>query len=122
MSRPVALAGLLILSQFATSCVTTVDGSWVSGRVHDVTATDIRAAVSVSRMAPKDGLGGRIARRSKDERPRQIEIVNHDEINVYWDERKAVNGSHDIVKRIRGKWQHTSETLELRDPIPYNPI
>ena len=117
-----SVLALLLLAGGFTSCVTTIDGAWVSGSVHDVTADDIRAAVAASRAAPKERLGGRLGPRPATQRPRQIDVVSQDEIDVYWIERKAVNSGHDIVKRVRGKWQYNGETLDLSEPIPYNPI
>src|SRR4051812_22655194 len=68
------IASLLLVSVL-TSCITRVDGAWVSGRVHDVTAADIRAAVSASRAAPKQRLGGRMPPVPASQRPRQIDVV-----------------------------------------------
>ena len=76
------------------SCVTTVDGIWISGRVHEVSEDDIRQAIAACRSNDPSRKG----------EPRQIEVVSKDEINVYWIERKAVEPSHSIAKRVHGRW------------------
>ena len=76
------------------SCVTTVDGVWVSGRTNDVSADDVRQAIAAcERHNQVPWL-----------KPRQIDVITRDEIHVYWGELKAVYGGHSIAKRVRGKW------------------
>jgi hypothetical protein len=91
----------LLSACLLSSCVTIVDSTWVSGRVDDVTTEDIRAAVAVARQQNLWGGG----------RPRQIEVIGPDEIHIYWSERKAVYGGHDIVKRIQGRWRYEDRVI-----------
>lgn len=96
-----------------TSCATSVDGSWVSGRVHDVTPQDVRAAVAASRAVREATFreGGVYSWTYVGQRPRQIDIISADEIHIYWDDLKAVYPGHVIVKRIHGKWRYDSEII-----------
>jgi hypothetical protein len=123
MWRWIIIVGLILGPCWLTSCVMTVDGIWVSGRVHDLTTDDIRLAIAADlRELQTRARFRQMAPPASNSKPRQIDVVGKDEIHLYWRERKAVNGSHDIVKRLRGKWRFDAEILEIRDPIPYNPI
>ena len=95
------LALVLLTGCLLTCCVTTVDGTWVSGRVDDVSTDDIRSAVAVARHENLWGGG----------RPRQIDVISRDEIHIYWTERKAVYGGHDIMKRIQGRWRYDGRII-----------
>jgi hypothetical protein len=99
--RYLMIAVLLISASAMTCCVTTVDGTWVSGRVGDLSTEDIRAAVATARRQNLWGGG----------KPRQIDIVNQDEIHIYWTERKGVDAGHDILKRVKGKWRYEGRII-----------
>ena len=94
---------LILLSAWwlLTSCATVIDGTWISGRVHDVSPEDIRTAISVARRQNLWGGG----------KPRQIDVVGRDEIHIYWTERKAVYGGHDILKRVQGTWRYDGRII-----------
>jgi hypothetical protein len=99
MTFRVAFSLLTVL--ISTSCLT-VDGMLVSGRVRDVTSEDIRAAVAADiREFP----------RWRGMKPREVEVVNKDEIRLYWLYPKAVHEGCDIVKRVRGTWQYDSKIV-----------
>jgi hypothetical protein len=85
-----AFISLVVLA----SCATTVDGTRISGRAHDVSPEDIRQAVGACSDSST-------AHRRK---PWQIEVVSRDEIHVYWFKQSKFGGSYDIAKRARGKW------------------
>jgi hypothetical protein len=94
MARLLRIAAAAVAAAILVSCVTTVDGVWISGRVHDVSENDIRQAIAACRR--NDPM--------RKDNPRQIEVVSRDEIYVYWFERKAVDPSHSTAKRVRGRW------------------
>ena len=99
--RVVVMAFLLMSASVMTSCVTTVDGTWVSGRVSDVSTADVVAAVAVARRQNLWGGG----------KPRQIDVISPDEIHIYWSERKAVYEGHDIVRRVQGRWRYDGRII-----------
>src|SRR4051794_22588047 len=94
MTRLLRRSLLTAVSLALISCVTTIDGIWVSGRHSEVSPDDIRQVIAACRLGGPFRVG----------RPRQIDVINRDEIHVYWAERKAVYGGHDIAKRVRGHW------------------
>jgi hypothetical protein len=112
MTRAVYVSIVVLVSIVTTSCVTLVDGSWVSGRIHDVTRDDVRAAVAAARVIREStfreqGMGSWAFGHGA----RQVDVIGPDEIHIYWTEPKAVDPSHMIVQRIHGKWRYAGETI-----------
>jgi hypothetical protein len=94
MSSFIKSLGIAAAVLALASCVTTFDGVWVSGRANDVSAEDVRQAIAACER------NDHVPRL----KPRQIDVIDRDEIHIYWGELKAVYGGHSIAKRVRGKW------------------
>jgi hypothetical protein len=73
------------------SCSTT--GPVISGRVQDISATDIQAAMTALQASIVNG----------PVRPAEIEVISHDEIRIH-DEQPAPSNFIAMV-RVRGYWQ-----------------
>jgi len=68
----------------------------VSGRRHDVTMADIRAAIDAD-YRPHGT-------------PSEIRVVSKDEIWLYYSPRDIDIGHH-VIKRTGGKWRYQTEVL-----------
>ena len=84
----------LVLLVSVTSC-TTYSGAILSGRVHDVSADDIRTAIAVDRAEQS----------TLQEKVTEIEIVSRNEIHVFWNYSRRDYPGYHIIKRVRGKWR-----------------
>jgi hypothetical protein len=93
--RPVSIIFAGLAAVFLASCATYGDAA-ISGRRQDVTEADIRAAVAAD-LAMSQFIHGK--------KLREIEVVSRDEIRLYWGHSKREYPGHDVVKRVRGKWQ-----------------
>jgi len=79
------------------SCSTT--GPVISGRLQDVSATDIRAAMAALQGSIVDG----------PVRPAEIEVVSHDEIRIHVEQPAPSN--YIAMVRVRGNWQIGRDVL-----------
>jgi hypothetical protein len=101
MRRAISVSVLALSVCLVSSCVTTVDHISASGRVKDVTTEDIRAAIAADiRAHPALSTVG----------PQHIEVINENEIHLYWHERNVYGGS-DVIKRVRGKWKYYGQII-----------
>jgi hypothetical protein len=73
------------------SCSTT--SPVISGRLQDVSATDIRAAIAALQGSIVDG----------PVRPAEIEVISHDEIRIHVEQPAPLN--YIAMVRVRGNWQ-----------------
>jgi len=89
------------------SCVTTVNGVWVSGRANDVSTDDVPQAIAACER------NNHVPRL----KPRQIDVINSDEIHIYWGEPKAVYDGHSIAKRVQGKWTCEERIIIISDRV-----
>ena len=91
MSRAVPVLVLLASAALASCNTYRVEGAVTFGRVREVSEADIHAAIVA------------FHRQYADITPAQIEIVSHDEIQIYW--HSAASGRSSIVKRVGGRWR-----------------
>ncbi len=96
MRRAANIALLAFSACVLSSCVTTLDGAWLFGRVNDVSVEDIRAAIAADIRAHPALRSGKLNR---------IDVVSTDEIHLYWAEYNVYGGCN-IIKRIQGRWEH----------------
>ena len=83
-----------------------VSGAPVSGRVSDVSVSDIYEAIAAAKSSPEHpGVSA----------PYAIEIRNKDEIYLYL---TPGGEQFDYVKRERGKWRYQSNGITLTHFIP----
>ena len=92
--RAQVFASFLLLITL-TSCATD-SGAIRSGRVGDVSAEDIRAAIAVDRKEQSYTWQGKLT---------EIEVVNRNEIHLFWNYTRRDYPGHHIVKRIHGVWR-----------------
>jgi hypothetical protein len=74
------------------------DGIRISGRIHDISRSDIHAAI-VADIAKRPELRGG--------KPSAIYVTSRDEVQIYWGD------GHDILKRVRGGWRYTATLVTL---------
>jgi hypothetical protein len=81
------------------SCVMYGSNTPVTGRPHDVTMADIRAAID--------------ADYSPHGTPSEIRVANKDEIWLYYNPRDKpeIDIGHHVIRRIGGKWHYYNEVL-----------
>lgn len=78
-----------------TSCQTiTVDGHRAFGRIHDVSADDIRAALAADRVQTSWW----------DKTVYDIRVVSSSELWLF-KRPSTENPSHDVLRRVGGKWR-----------------
>ena len=73
------------------SCSTT--GPVISGRMQDISATDIRAAMAALQGSILDG----------PVRPAEIEVISHDEIRIHVE--RPAPSNYIAMVRVKGNWQ-----------------
>jgi hypothetical protein len=100
--RWIALAGIATAITLA-SCATYQNAA-IYGRWADVTREDIAAAVATVRNNPNI--------REPCVNLQIIAVVNRDEIELLWDQ-SGPHRAHDYIKRVRGKWQWVTETIDV---------
>jgi hypothetical protein len=79
----------LILALSLAACTTMrVAGAPVFGRVHEISVSDIEAAVAAYQKLHYRTVG-------------TIQVIGHDEIRIYW---KEALSNYDTMKRVHGEW------------------
>ena len=109
--RCLIVAASLIGCCLIPSCSTVgliVGNAPVSGRVSDVSVSDIYQAIAAAKSSPEHP--GTSA-------PYAIEIRNKDEIYLYI---TPGGEQFDYVKREKGKWRYQSNGITLKHFIPMN--
>jgi hypothetical protein len=95
--RAVSIPRAFLISCFFASCVTYGDVP-VTGRSLDVSRADIQAALAADSEPTV--------------KPVEIEVVSHDQINLYFSHRFSHNtANHHVIKRVDGKWRYSTDIL-----------
>jgi hypothetical protein len=76
----------------------TIDDARAYGRVGDVSANEIRAAIAADRLHTTDKIY-------------EIEVVSSNEIHVYHEQRTDALVNYDIVKRVGDRWRFIVVTV-----------
>jgi hypothetical protein len=74
------------------------DGTRISGRIHDISSSDIHAAIAADILKRPELRG---------DNPSQIDVISRDEVHVYW------NDGHDVLKRVGTRWRYTATLVTL---------
>ena len=96
------ITSLIVAAAFA-SCETVIrrDGMDISGHFREVSAADITAAIDAARQG-KPNVNGN---------PRDVEVINRDEIHIHWTDPSFRSVHYDIVRRVRGRWRSTEQVV-----------
>jgi hypothetical protein len=95
--RLLAMTLIVSVECAITSCVT-VGGAPVTGRAHDVSTADVRAAIAAD--IPRGG------------QPFEIDVINKNEIHLYYVPRQGnESATHHIIKRVNGRWEYAGGVL-----------
>ena len=100
MRRHIITSGVALVVWIVAGCETVLvqDGVRISGRIHDISSSDIRAAVAADIAKRPELRGGN---------PWQIHVISRDEVHVYWGD------GHDVLKRVGGHWRYTATLVTL---------
>jgi hypothetical protein len=95
--RAMSAFALLAVTALAACTTLRVAGAPTFGRVHDISVSDIEAAVAAYQKLHYRTVG-------------TIEVISRDEIRIHWKEAKW---NYDTMERLRGKWVHTGGTVTV---------